>query len=788
MNTLFARRWPSPIALAFCGMVCNMLLGCAARPSATTLEPHRPLRMVDVSKLVMPSRCITAVTQDSAGRWWFGTEGQGVFCYSPAAHGLGEWGHFTRRNGAPRNVYALSCDALGRIWAGSLGHGVCVYNGRYWRNYDLLAGRRYGTAAGDSVEAFLATAQPRRLLAYKPAPGNISRAGPLGQRVFAIATSPVDGSVWMATSKGLTRYHIRAQTWQYYTTANGLPVDTLSCLAFAPNGTLFIGTQCNGIAWASPQSHYRLWHRIVGPVHLPLTAMGLGLPSNLINALLVVPRKKVHGRWRYRVYAGTDGGLAIGNEDGRRWRFIRGRNYLGKIKGLWHVPTHYPQPSSRELHGLLTSDFVTCLAMDGDGNIWIGHRSTGLEVWNQNQHRIFPTARSPDSTIATGFVASLAPLVGSGMLIGGYECGAFHAAERWSAMRPGRSPWQSTTTPPLPAGALPPSQAELARWIARVTAGQGHAVTAAFMDEDWRTEGDWVGHYGVRYARLCAGTPQYANAEEQFFGGLGGADIIRESSPHQYAGDVAYYVSWYHSALRRTLYFPDANQRIEAEWNDAGGRYPRLYDGPDMWLKVKVPTGLYRLSFYFHNKDGQTGGNDRRDYVVGIYPKHSSPALAWACQRPLAQARIMQFWGGMYCSFVLKGPGNYQVRLKRNYGYWMTVAGMFLDRVSGPRNLTGFTNLDGLPMKDYRPPQYKPTPSVAASPAWKLWHLLNHRASYSKKDMGAQWPGRVLAYRYAQFHGFPPAMLARWRWKLNVWLPVDRAAFNRAMATLADQP
>ncbi len=767
-----------------------MLLAGATHPPATTLKPRIQLNLkgLVIRKMAVPSRCITAVVQDLAGSWWFGTEGQGVFCYSPTVHGAGQWQHFTPRNGAPRNAYALSCDALGRIWVGSLRHGVYVYNGRQWRDYDLVAGRRYGRKPRDSVEALLLYTALHQPSAFSAASGNNRRAGPLGQRVFAIATSPTDHSVWMPTSKGLTRYHIRAQTWQYYTTANGLPADALSCLAFAPDGTLFIGTQCNGIAWASQHSHYHVWHRIAAPLHLPLTATGKGLPSNLINALLVVPRKKFHDRWQYRVYAGTDGGLAIGQDDGLLWHFIRGRNYIGKIKGLWHVPAHYPQPSAVELRRLLTSDFVTCLAIDSCGNVWIGHRSTGFDVWNQAGRRVFSTPTSPASPIPTGFVASLAPLTNGGMLIGGYECGGFCAVAPRSARIPGPAVGMSASVAPLPAGALPPSRAELARWMARVTAGQDHAVTAAFMDQDWRTEGDWVGHYGVNYARLCAGTPQFANAEEQFFGGLGGADIIRESSPHQYAGDVAYYVSWYHSALRRTLYFPDASQRIEAEWNDAGGRYPRLYDGPDMWLKVKVPTGLYRLSFYFHNKDGQTGSNARRDYVVQIYPRHSSPALAWACQRPLAQARIMQFWGGMYCSFVLKGPGNYQVRLKRNYGYWMTVAGMFLDRISGPRNLTGFTNLDGLPIRHYRPPPYKPTPNVAASVAWKLWHLLNCRASFSKIDLEAQWPARILAYRYAQYHRFPTALLARWRWKLNVWLPSDRAAFNQAMHRLADKP
>lgn len=755
----------------------------AQRLPVTVLPLQAPTRILAIRPVALHPRCITSVVQDLAGQWWFGTEGQGVFCYHPAIHGSGQWQHFTSRNGAPNNVYALACDAMGRIWAGSLRHGVCVYNSRQWRDYDLITGLGYAPQQPPTPSAHDATRPHRMLTAPQAAP-----AGPLGQRIFAIAASPVDGSVWIATSKGITRYHIHANTWQYYTAANGLPADALSCLAFAPDGTLFIGTQCNGIAWASRSSHYRVWHRVVGPLHLPLAATGRGLASNLINALLVVPRKRVHGQWQYRVYAGTDGGLAIGNNNGRIWHFIRGRNYIGKIKGLWHVPAHYRQPSADQLRALVTSDFVTALAMDADGNVWIGHRSTGFEVWNQQGHRIFPAATSMPSPIPTGFVASLAPLAGGGMLIGGYECGAFHATEHWAAMGPRPVPWKTATSPPLPSGALPPSGTDLKKWIVRIKAGQGHQVPAAFMDEDWRTEGDWVGHYGVNYARLCAGTPQFSNAEEQFFGGLGSGNIIRERSPHQYDGDVAYYVSWYHSHLLRTLYFPDAQQRIEAEWNDAGGRYPRLFDGPDMWLKVKVPPGLYRLSFYFHNKDSQTGGNDRRDYVVQIDPSHSSPTKAWAFQKPLAQARIMQFWGGMYCSFVLHGPANYQVRLKRNYGYWMTVAGMFLDRLSGPKGFAGWTNLDGLPITNYRPVPYKITPTIAASAAWKLWRLSNRQASYSKRDLPAQWPARVLAYRYAQAHHFPPALLARWRWWLNIWLPADRAAFNQAMTALAHQP
>ena len=62
-----------------------------------------------------------------------------------------------------------------------------------------------------------------------------------------------------------------------------------------------------------------------------------------------------------------------------------------------------------------------------------------------------------------------------------------------------------------------------------------------------------------------------------------------------------------------------------------------------------------------------------------------------------------------------------------------------------------------------------------------LWHLLNQRNAYSKADIYRQWPDRIMAYRYAQAHGYPPVLLAQWRWKLCIWLPPDRQAFDDMM-------
>ena len=784
---------PPPIPATTMATVANEL----STPKTIGYPQHRPERLPGVqapmtisaiNHIRAHSSWITALTVDQRGRWWIGTEGQGVSCYNPAKQRGKRWSRFNKRNFAPQNVYALACDGMGRIWAGSLRHGVCVYNGKQWRDYDLLAGQGYGrpSATEWSMENAGTPGARWRQITDPDAP-TTSRAGPLGQRVFSIAVSPIDGDVWIATAKGLTRYHVHQNTWQYYTRANGLPANDLSCLAFAPDGTLFVGMQCDGIAVGTPRDAYKHWTHISGPVTPPTTAWGVGLPDDRVNTLVVVPRGFDHGHPTYRVYAGTESGLAYGEDDGQLWQFIRGRNFTQKVKGMWHVPAHWRAPSASVQRHLLRTDYVTSLAADADGNIWVGHRTGGFEILNEHNSRIFPGGNSLGNATAHDFIASMAPLPNGGMLVGGYESGLFEVK---ATLPPGAIAAfkvlpKPKALPPLPAGARAPTAEAITALVATAKAGQGVPIQVASLGSDWRTEGDWLGHYGVAYAKLCDGGPNFQTAQDQFFGGQAYSRIDQEASPHMLqSGDMRYYVAWYHSQSRRTLYDPDMGQRVEGEWNDDGQDYARFYQGPDMWLAVTIPEGLYRLAFYFHNKDGESGFNMVRDYIVQVFAQGLPPAVAWQSDKPLAQGRIKQFWGGMYTTFLLKGPGIFPVRLARNGSLNMAVAGMFLNRIAGPKYNIGYTNLDGLPLSSYRPPITPLNSAITTSAAYTLWHLLNKPTAYSKQDVYAQWPDRIMAYRYAQAHGFPSALLARWRWRLCIWLAVDRQDFDHAIATL----
>lgn len=60
----------------------------------------------------------------------------------------------------------------------------------------------------------------------------------LGERVPALAVSPLNGDVAIATSGGLTIYSAETEEWKDFTRANGLPEDQIVSLSFNEQGGL----------------------------------------------------------------------------------------------------------------------------------------------------------------------------------------------------------------------------------------------------------------------------------------------------------------------------------------------------------------------------------------------------------------------------------------------------------------------------------------------------------------------------------------------------------------------
>jgi hypothetical protein len=493
-----------------------------------------------------------------------------------------------------------------------------------------------------------------------------SLSGPLGERVFAIKVCPANGDVWIATNAGLTRYAPAPDTWRYYTRADGLPSDATDAIAFDPAGNVYVGTQCDGIARASAADGYANWVVNPGTSNLPATPVGTGLPTNMINDVLVANNI---------VYAATTTGLAWSTTGGKDWKFVRGADWADKIRQAIAGP---PAGWTERPGAILTEDYATALAVDTSGNLFLGHRVSGWEQLNPIPGGTFTSAGSDRTAgYATAFVA----LPNNHLLGGTYGNGLFDIGTPPPIPFPPKS---LRKTSQLPAGASPPSLADLKgilRDIAPVSREENTDQPFVIpLDDDWRTEGAWLGRYGRYWCWLAAmdnvtdgyvwgtGPDKFAHSI-----GLGPAGV----HPH----DPNYLRYWiaqnFFTDDYRALEIPPiymhsrivhglttwAKGRRQAEWDDDGETYSPAEEGPGIVLRVSIPSHTFIMSLYEVNDDAQWAPtNAHRDFRINVVSDDGD-------QKVLLSSRIANFWGGVYKRFVVKGPVNLRIHIQRNYSF-----------------------------------------------------------------------------------------------------------------------
>lgn len=668
---------------------------------------------------------ITSLCRDTSGYVWIGTEDQGVWRCDPSAPAGQQYTHYTTKDGlGDDNAYALTCDKAGRIWVGTLNHGVSVFNGKAWRTYGPVD-------------------------------------GPLGSRVFALAVSPKDGGVWGATEAGLFRY-VNSR-WTYFTRAEGLPSDQANALAFGMDGTLYVGTQCDGIAVGSPNNNYKTWRVTPGPAALPNAASGRGLPSALINCLLVTSDNTL--------FAGTTTGLAKSRDGGETWTFVRGLDWKAKLAGLYHPVAPAPSTFTGDL---LTEDYVTSLAEDGQGRLFVGHRQTGVEAFDPKTGKRLQSGASGAKTDSYAFCLLVS---GRSAWVGQYGGGLLTPLDLTAEAAPAPASSQVAT---LPVPAAPPTLTELNTMLAKVKSLKGEVSvgSAAYLGEDWQTQGDWVGRYGRQYALLCAmqspwgdhlpiGSPHYS---------------VRASvGPHHTKLDsLRSYIQWVRTDNPKSIYNPEIGYRRQAEHDDHGEDYDATFDGPDVWYTLTLPSGSHRVSLYFMNKDGHDVENRYRDYLVQVKPYRISIGEAETLPA-LVNARVRDFWGGVYKQFLLPGPNKYYIKVGKNNSHNTVVSAVVIDKMEGEVIHEEDMQTVWLGNVRYDPPdpgiqRYFPTLTTART----LWEAMD--SMYTEPlGLTLQTHDRLFAYRSILQDHDCQSLLDNWRWNLNLWSATDRNKFGKTM-------
>ena len=672
-------------------------------------------------------RHVMAIAPDARGNLWVGSEMEGVYRYETATR---RWTQFTPNDGLGDNyAYAVAVDRMGRVWVGHLGRGVSVHNGQEWRNYEVIAG------------------------ASDPA----SLAGPLGGRIFDIAVCPTDGDVWMATSLGLARYSEARDEWSYYTRLDGLPSDQANAIAFDAEGNIYVGMQCDGLAIALAREGYKTWRPVVGPLRMPTVSRGSGLPSSMVNDVLVMRDNTL--------LVATTHGVAESRDYGRSFAWYRGSNWSERVRAQ---PGGAPAGWWEQPGAVYVEDDVACLAEGADGVLWLGYRQKGFEAVNAKTGRRVPLLWSEGNEFVRAIVAGT-----DGCFVGTYGGGMLRrgvpALPIFGATPP---------TPRLPASARPPQITDLEALAARLRSLPPGNSPAAYLGDDWITQGDWTGRYGRQYAVLCAAVNEPISLPGEPY-----AVQPRRGPGAVKPGVVNHIVSpWTRTDDPRALWCPNLGYRRLGEWNDHGS--PPAADGDDVWVRITVPQGMHRVSLYFANKDGREGENRNRNYQVLIRPFDQDMIRSLAAP-PLAQTRVGDFWGSVYKQFLLRGPGDYFVQVRRCWSLNTIVSGVFIDKLSGPATANDARPRAFMGGVAYDRP---PAPELqgadsALRKADELWKAGERLFTEDPASAALGTAPRVLAYRAAQAAGAPADLLANWRWTLPLWTREDREAHNKTMLT-----
>lgn len=768
-----------------------------AGSAAVSDEPaETPVPYVPV--YVRPARFLTDVCLTRTGDLWVTAEAGGVYrLHDPEKEK--EWEDMRKAPGFPdtANCTAVCEDSQGRIWVGTASMGVQVFTGGKWKRYDR-----------DTVLS--------------------------GSHVHDLASSAT-GLTAVAHEQGVSVYDSQSDSWRDYTALNGLPPGGVRGVCFGDDDKLYCALESGGhIQIDLRGARQRAW-RMAAPdtwgkdraVLYPLTVEGAGLSSNFCNGISVDSSGQV-------CIAGLNG---ISYGKGRSFRFLQGCDLKDKIDGAARkeliaddlkaigmadrearvVYDDGEEEDEEEedfyldedlFDGALKESYVNSVYYGRNG-LWIGYRTKGAELRRPDAPRTVVQGiewRDPNNPSVVEIVHYMPeikqPVRGFVELPDGRVFAATYGGGLVKLCRgatfelPQADPETAAAAHPSHKGVDPVSVLQdFQRYD--FLPDERPEIWAQYLGEDWCTKGDWCGRYGARRQVLCAmNTP--LSTRGGWNGGVTNEPITVNGGigPHKNRSDsMRCWVDWEEADNNRDVLLQmEYGHRTQSEWNDNGEEYPRLFEGPDLWLTLIMnPEAVYRLSLYFFNSNGRIGNNVERDYIIEVYGSTQGENYADCLKKkPLCTARVADFAsGGVYKSFVLHGGKRemwnggacFRVRLVRYGSLNVILNGIFLDRLFDPQDLRDLPEEERVAEQgNYRAPRWydcglDELDGVAGS--FSAWYLSAADTSYGIIAMAQL---RLAFYRYVRDNLPTNRNLAeRLRWDSAIWTDADRAEFDAAM-------
>jgi len=124
----------------------------------------------------------------------------------------------------------------------------------------------------------------------------------------------------------------------------------------------------------------------------------------------------------------------------------------------------------------------------------------------------------------------------------------------------------------------------------------------------------------------------------------------------------------------RALENPQWGERTYASWDDHGELHPTDWWGPDLLVRLRIPEGLWKVSFYFLDWD----------WHAAPFPRDHRIELGGLDQAPECFARVTDAGQGVYKAFAVRGGRDILVRIRKDQSAAVLASGIFLDPLAAP--------------------------------------------------------------------------------------------------------
>ena len=211
-----------------------------------------------------------------------------------------------------------------------------------------------------------------------------------------------------------------------------------------------------------------------------------------------------------------------------------------------------------------------------------------------------------------------------------------------------------------------------------------------YLGEDRQTGGNWVGNYGSHCWILCA-----MSAPRDMVGGqVKAIKCHHDDMSRAYANETIRvtgegelrYASWtgdptdvrtrhwigvMRSEEPRAPENPQWGYRTYASWDEHGEVHPTDAWGKDLYVRLQMPEGLWRLSLYFIDWDWHSAP----------YPRAHRLSFLDAAGKETCTARVADFGQGVYKVFGIHGGRDVLLRIRKDFSATVVLSGVFLDRI-----------------------------------------------------------------------------------------------------------